>query len=58
MSAGFADDIEEDIETDVWAGIVPIEHRFGLPIPAPDGPVGRGEISVPESVLALYEGQE
>ncbi len=58
VSAGFADDIEEDIETDVWAGIVPIEHRFGLPIPAPDGPVGRGEISVPESVLALYEGQE
>ena len=58
VSAGFADDIEEDIETDVWAGIVPIEHRFGHPIPAPDGPVGRGEISVPGSVLALYEGQE
>ena len=57
VSAGFADDIEEDIETDVWAGIVPIEHRFGDLIAAPDGPVGRGEVSVPESVLALYEGQ-
>ena len=57
VSAGFADDIEEDIETDVWAGIVPIEHRFGDLIAAPDGPVGRGEVSAPESVLALYEGQ-
>lgn len=57
VSAGFASDIEEDVETPVWAGIIPIVQHYGAAIDAPDGPVGRGEIPLPASVRKLVEGQ-
>lgn len=25
-----------DLDADVWAGVVPVEHRHGAPVPAPD----------------------
>jgi nitroimidazol reductase NimA-like FMN-containing flavoprotein (pyridoxamine 5'-phosphate oxidase superfamily) len=57
VSAGFADDAEDDIETSVWAGVVPMTIRYGTAIAAPDGPVGRGEIPVPASVTRLLKDQ-
>jgi hypothetical protein len=53
VSTGFADDADEDIETPVWAGIVPISQHYGQAIGVLDGPVGRGEVPVPASVLNL-----
>ena len=57
VSAGFADDAEDDIETSVWAGVVPMTIRYGTAIDAPDGPVGRGEIPIPASVTRLLKDQ-
>ena len=35
VSAGDPDDAEEDLDRDVWAGVVPLEHRWGEPVSAP-----------------------
>jgi nitroimidazol reductase NimA-like FMN-containing flavoprotein (pyridoxamine 5'-phosphate oxidase superfamily) len=29
-------DLEEDLDRPVWAGVVPLEFRYGTPVPAPD----------------------
>ena len=34
VSAGDPDDAEEDLDRDVWAGVVPLEHRWGEPVSA------------------------
>ena len=36
MSEGPPDDQEDDIALPVWAGVVPIDERFGTPVIAPD----------------------
>ncbi len=47
-------DEPEDLELDVWAGVLPIEHRFGQPEAAPDL-AGGGDL--PVSVRrALFPG--
>lgn len=35
VSAGDPDDAESDLDREVWAGVVPLEHRWGEPVPAP-----------------------
>jgi nitroimidazol reductase NimA-like FMN-containing flavoprotein (pyridoxamine 5'-phosphate oxidase superfamily) len=47
---GWPDDPEADVASDAWAGVVPVEARFGAPLPAPDL---RGGIAVPPSVEGL-----
>jgi len=56
ISQGPPSDDDDDIETDVWAGVVGRSESWGPIIPAPDGPVGRGEVDVPASVRRLVEG--
>ena len=36
VSAGPPEDEPEDLDAPVWAGVVPIYHTLGAPIPAPD----------------------
>lgn len=36
VSEGPPEDEPEDLEADVWAGVVPMEAVFGEPVPAPD----------------------
>ena len=36
VSAGDPEDAEEDLAWPVWAGVVPIEHRWGEPVPSAD----------------------
>jgi nitroimidazol reductase NimA-like FMN-containing flavoprotein (pyridoxamine 5'-phosphate oxidase superfamily) len=50
VSAGWPDDLDEDIAGDAWAGVVPMTVAYGAPLPAPDL---RSGIPVPESVRAL-----
>lgn len=47
VSAGFSDDSDTDVALPVWAGVVPVVHGLGDPIPAPDLAAG---IEVPPSV--------
>lgn len=50
VRTGGPKDDEEDYALDVWAGVVPIEHRFGAPVP--DERL-RAEIRVPDYVEKL-----
>jgi nitroimidazol reductase NimA-like FMN-containing flavoprotein (pyridoxamine 5'-phosphate oxidase superfamily) len=50
VSAGWPDDPPGDVESDAWAGVLPLERRYGPPRPAPDLTDG---IGVPPSVRAL-----
>jgi uncharacterized protein len=36
VSAGPPDDVADDVDRPVWAGVVPLEYRYGTPEPAPD----------------------
>lgn len=36
VSAGAPDDNPADLDREVWAGVVPLEHRWGAPVSAPD----------------------
>lgn len=36
VSAGGPDDPEDDLDRPIWAGVVPLHHSWGRPIPAPD----------------------
>lgn len=51
---GAPSDDKPDYELDIWAGVVPVESRFGAVIP---DPVLREGIPVPESVKGLMEDQ-
>jgi nitroimidazol reductase NimA-like FMN-containing flavoprotein (pyridoxamine 5'-phosphate oxidase superfamily) len=53
ISMGPLSDDPDDVDGPAWAGVVPLEVRWGAPVPAPDGAVGRGEIPVPSSVRKL-----
>jgi len=50
VSDGWPEDPAEDVAGDAWAGVVPLERRFGAPRPAPDL---RDGIALPASVRAL-----
>jgi nitroimidazol reductase NimA-like FMN-containing flavoprotein (pyridoxamine 5'-phosphate oxidase superfamily) len=50
VSADWPDDGDEDVAGDAWAGVVPIELRYGAPQPAPDL---RDGIATAESVRRL-----
>jgi uncharacterized protein len=50
VSAGWPDDPDDDVAGRAWAGVVPIETRFGTPRPAPDL---RSGIDTAESVRRL-----
>jgi nitroimidazol reductase NimA-like FMN-containing flavoprotein (pyridoxamine 5'-phosphate oxidase superfamily) len=53
VSAGWPDDPDTDVAADAWAGVVPIETRYGRPRPAPDLRPG---IETAESVRRLAGG--
>jgi nitroimidazol reductase NimA-like FMN-containing flavoprotein (pyridoxamine 5'-phosphate oxidase superfamily) len=53
VSAGWPDDSESDVAGDAWAGVVPIQTRYGVPSPAPDL---RDGIATAESVRRLMDG--
>ncbi len=53
ISVGPPDDDDEDVETDVWAGVLHGEFVYTGVTSAPDGPVGRGEVDVAASVTRL-----
>jgi nitroimidazol reductase NimA-like FMN-containing flavoprotein (pyridoxamine 5'-phosphate oxidase superfamily) len=36
VSDGPPDDVPADLDREVWAGVVPLQHRWGAPVPAPD----------------------
>lgn len=50
MRTGPPVDEPDDIERDIWAGVIPLRTAYGDPIPAPDLPEG---IEVPDSVTRL-----
>jgi hypothetical protein len=50
VSAGWPEDEEGDVAGPAWAGVVPVDQVYGVPVPAPDLRAG---IDVPPSVLAL-----
>lgn len=50
VSDGWPDDPPSDVESDVWAGVVPLRLTPGEPLPAPDLRAG---IAVPSSVRRL-----
>ncbi|MGN6301966.1 MAG: pyridoxamine 5'-phosphate oxidase family protein [Angustibacter sp.] len=54
ISDGAPDDAADDLDRPVWAGVVPIEHRFGEPVSAPDL---RFDVPVPDYVRAWPEGR-
>lgn len=54
VSDGDPDDAADDLDRPVWAGVVPIEHRFGEPVAAPDL---RFDVPVPDYVRAWPDGR-
>jgi uncharacterized protein len=50
VSAGWPEDEEEDIAGPAWAGVVPVQEEYDVPLAAPDL---RDGIEVPPSVRAL-----
>lgn len=54
VSDGDPDDAADDLDRPVWAGVVPVEHRFGEPVAAPDL---RFDVPVPEYVRAWPDGR-
>jgi nitroimidazol reductase NimA-like FMN-containing flavoprotein (pyridoxamine 5'-phosphate oxidase superfamily) len=54
VSAGWPDDLPEDVQSGSWAGVVPFVTGYGDPRPAPDLRAG---IPVPPSVRALADEQ-
>ncbi len=53
VSAGPTDDEPEDKASAVWAGDVPAATTYLAPVPATDGAMATGAISVPPSVRAI-----
>ena len=50
VSDGWPEDPDEDVATNVWAGVVPMSVAYGTPLPAPDLTAG---IALPDSVREL-----
>ena len=47
VSAGPPDDVTEDVDRPVWAGVVPLEYSYGTPVDAPDL---RFDLAAPDAV--------
>jgi uncharacterized protein len=47
VSAGPVDDADDDLGRPVWAGVVPLRHVWGQPVPAPDLAPG---LAVPDAI--------
>ncbi len=56
ISAGPTDDEPADQDLPIWSGTVPARLVFGAPVPDVNGAMARGEIAVPSSVAALWDG--
>jgi nitroimidazol reductase NimA-like FMN-containing flavoprotein (pyridoxamine 5'-phosphate oxidase superfamily) len=54
VSAGFPEDAAEDLGRRSWAGVVPMLHTWGAPLPAPDLADG---ISVPDAIARWPRGR-
>lgn len=54
VSDGDPADADADLDRQVWAGVVPVEHRFGQPASAPDL---RFDLPVPDYVAAWPDGR-
>ncbi len=54
VSDGPPDDATADLDRPVWAGVVPLEHRLGTPVPAPDL---RFDVPVPAYVADWPQGR-
>lgn len=52
VSDSWPDDPPEDVMLDVWAGVIPLEERWGSPRPAPDLPTG---LVVSPSIASLAD---
>lgn len=50
VADGWPEDEADDVASGVWAGVVPIETRYGAPLRAPDCDAG---IPTPDSVRAM-----
>jgi nitroimidazol reductase NimA-like FMN-containing flavoprotein (pyridoxamine 5'-phosphate oxidase superfamily) len=54
VSAGPPEDAETDLDRPVWAGVVPLRHQWGLPVPAPDL---RPDLRAPAALTDWPEGR-
>lgn len=54
IADGPPDDAPADLDRPVWAGVVPIEHRFGQPVAAPDL---RFDVPVPDYLTTWPKGR-
>jgi nitroimidazol reductase NimA-like FMN-containing flavoprotein (pyridoxamine 5'-phosphate oxidase superfamily) len=54
VSDGPPDDDADDLDRPVWAGVVPLRHVWGEPVPSPDLVV---ETAVPAAIAAWPEGR-
>ena len=54
VSAGPPDDAPSDLDREVWAGVVPLQHGWGEPVPAPDLRPG---IGVPAALASWPAGR-
>ena len=52
VSGGWPDDPPEDCAGPAWAGVIPVQVRYGSPVPAPGLRAG---IPVPESVRRIRD---
>jgi uncharacterized protein len=57
VSEGPPDDDVEDLDTDVWAGVVPLGTQVGTAVASTDGRMASGAIPIPPSVRSLTEGR-
>ena len=53
VTDGWPEDEADDVASGVWAGVVPIETRYGAPVRAPDCDPG---VPTPASVRAMTSG--
>jgi nitroimidazol reductase NimA-like FMN-containing flavoprotein (pyridoxamine 5'-phosphate oxidase superfamily) len=55
IRTGLPKDEKEDYDLDIWAGVIPIEKKYGQPIADPDLKLG---IPIPKSVKELIKNKE
>jgi nitroimidazol reductase NimA-like FMN-containing flavoprotein (pyridoxamine 5'-phosphate oxidase superfamily) len=54
VSASPPEDEDADLDRPVWAGVVPLEHTWGTPVPAPDL---RHDLPAPAALATWPEGR-
>jgi nitroimidazol reductase NimA-like FMN-containing flavoprotein (pyridoxamine 5'-phosphate oxidase superfamily) len=54
VSAADPDDLEDDLDREVWAGVVPLRHTWGTPVTAPDLTV---DLPVPSELASWPTGR-